>query len=393
MNLISIKLQFFLGESLSPHHLIGFELTPDEIVKWNTFLKTEVSSIKRRVANFDAGRDGKRELEIAVHINQLVRLSNVVYSFLNKSLPVWKNHSQAMLIRAQYLHTCQVLEDLIDYLSDTYPLTKRHIRITNYNLPQTKMAMRHRYSLLIKHLKRSAIDPELFEQFVFAIRQIINEVELTTSLVAYINRLIDLILNQRPFDNQRLQHFLIVNDFNAPEFFHYCIGKWRTALIEIPGLQEQQEYILREKDLLFNTHLEKGIVMPIDGSNLYSDLDNFLSEKRLLLKGLVKIRRQALRDSNANSSWPRVLIDLPVPMFGLFIRMQIEKGWFGKEHIGELFTFFAKHFYTPHTYHMSPESLQKKSTDVEFSTAKKMKGHLISMINWLNTHYNLSNYN
>lgn len=391
MKLISIKLQVFLGESLSPQHLIGLELTPNALAEWNFFLKNEVGMIIRRGASCSSGGNKKREMQMTQNINQLVRLSNRVYSFLNKLLPIWRNHKQASLIRGHYLRTCQVLEDLIGHLTDLHPATKRYVRITDFSLPQTKMTMRQRNHMLIEHLKRSAIDPELFDQFVFAISQIINQVELTMDLVTYINRLIDLTLKQPRFDTQLLQHFLIVNDFNAPEFFHYCVGQWRTGLTELPGLLEQQEYILREKDLLFNIHLEKGIVMPVDGSNIYNDLDNFLKEKHLLLKGLMKIRRKALRDSNSN--WPRVLIDLPVPMFGLFIRMQIEKGWLGKEHIGELFTFFAKHFYTPHTYHMSPESLQKKSTDVEFSTAQKMKGHLISMINWLNTHYNLSNYN
>jgi hypothetical protein len=391
MNLISIKLQVFLGESLSPQHLIGLELTSSSVAEWNSFLKTEASSIKWRGAS--CGSDGNKlmELQMTRDINQLVRLSNRVYSFLHKLLPIWRNHKQASLIRGQYLHTCHVMEDLIGHLTDVHPATKRYVRITDFSLPQTKMAMRERNHLLINHLNRSAIDPELFDQFVSAISQIINQVELTMDLAAYINRLIDLILKQPRFDTSLLQHFLIVNDFNAPEFFHYCVGQWRTGLTELPGLLEQQEYVLREKDLLFNIHLKKGIVMPVDGSNIYNDLDTFLNEKHLLLKELMKIRRKALRDTN--STWPRVLIDLPVPMFGLFIRMQIEKGWLGKEHIGELFTFFATHFYTPNTYHMSPESLQKKSTDVEFSTAKKMKGHLISMINWLNTRYNLSNYN
>ena len=89
----------------------------------------------------------------------------------------------------------------------------------------------------------------------------------------------------------------------------------------------------------------------------------------------------------------RFLMNLPVPQFGLFIRMQIEKGLLPKENVGDLFSFFAQHFYTPNTLFMSADSLQKKSTDVEFSTAQKMKGQLIGMLNWLNSNFNLSNYN
>jgi hypothetical protein len=73
--------------------------------------------------------------------------------------------------------------------------------------------------------------------------------------------------------------------------------------------------------------------------------------------------------------------------------MQIEKGILVKENLGDLFKFFATHFYTPNAEYISADSLQKKSTDVEFATAQKLKGQLIGMLNWLNTNFNLSNYN
>lgn len=107
----------------------------------------------------------------------------------------------------------------------------------------------------------------------------------------------------------------------------------------------------------------------------------------------MKVRRQVIRDSERSNNAARVLINMPVAQFGLFIRMQVEKGLLVREHLGDLFTFFATHFYTPNTLYISADSLQKKSTDVEFGTAKKVKGHLIEMLNWLNTNYNLSNYN
>jgi ribosomal protein S17E len=393
MNLISIELQIFLGESLSPQNFIGQRLTPDEFDKWNAFLITEIAGIKRLASNLEDATSKKRRTEIVGLITRLVKLSNTVNAFLYKFLPVWRNHQQASQIKMQYLNVCGTLEELISSLTDMYPFAKQYVRITNYLLPQIKMALRRRFGLLTNHLERSNIHTELSGLLIFAVGQIINQVDLTTKMEEYITKLIDLILDQTGIDNHHLERLLIMNDFNAPEFFHYCIGKWRTDLTEQMGLFEQQEYILKEKDLLFNVHLEKGLTMPVKGSILYDDLNNFLSEKYLHVKEMVKIRRQAFQDSTQVTRGTRVLINLPVPQIGLFIRMQIEKGWLGKEHIGELFTFFANHFYTPHTLFMSAESLQKKSTDVEFSTAQKMKAHLISMINWLNTHYNLSNYN
>ena len=60
--------------------------------------------------------------------------------------------------------------------------------------------------------------------------------------------------------------------------------------------------------------------------------------------------------------------------------------------IGKIFSFFSKNFSTASTLFISTESLQKKSTTVEYTTAKKVKGILIEMINWLNKNYNTSNY-
>jgi hypothetical protein len=186
---------------------------------------------------------------------------------------------------------------------------------------------------------------------------------------------------------------LIIHNFNMPEFFHYCINSWRKRVADIPGLHEQQEMILTERDLLYDLHITKGLKMPDASSLLYEDLDQFLVEKYVYIKHLLKIRRGAIMDKEKAKAGIRFLMNLPVPQFGLFIRMQIEKGLLPKENVGDLFHFFALHFYTPNTLFMSAESLQKKSTDVEFSTAQKMKGQLIGMLNWLNANFNLSNYN
>lgn len=147
-----------------------------------------------------------------------------------------------------------------------------------------------------------------------------------------------------------------------------------------------------EKNKLYDLHLNMERINP-GSSILYHDLDNFWGEKYSFVKELVKLRRQAIRDLESAKAGARFQINLPVPQFGLFIRMQLEKGILVKENIGEIFSFFATHFYTANAPFISAESLQKKSSDVEFSTAKKMKGHLIGMLNWLNANYNLSNYN
>ncbi len=107
---------------------------------------------------------------------------------------------------------------------------------------------------------------------------------------------------------------------------------------------------------------------------------------------MTNLKREILEDSEKEKPCVRVRVNLPVAQFALLIRLFMERGLLMKEHVGEQFVFFATYFFTPNTSDISADSLQKKSTDVEFGTALKLKGHLIQMLNWLNENFNLSNY-
>jgi hypothetical protein len=382
-----------VSDSLNPQKFAGHQVSKKEFEKWKVFLSVETTALKSLTDYFPNTKSGKNKAAISSFINQIVDLSNTVNTYLTKFLPVWKGHPQADQIRASYLYTRNVFEDLISTLCKAYPFINGLVKISNYNLPQVKMQLKQRHKLLAEHLYHTSIDEKLKELVLYAFSQLILQKELRGIDEAYINNLAGRILTEENLDTRQMMDLMIINDFNLPEFFHYCVNHWRKRLSDIPGLHEQREMLLTEKDLLYNLHIEKGLEKPESSSVLYEDLDQFLSEKYLFLKQLVKLRREASLDSEKPRAGIRFLINLPVPQFGLFIRMQIEKGLMPKENVGDLFTFFAAHFYTPHTSFISADSLQKKSTDVEFSTAQKLKGQLIGMLNWLNTNYNLSNYN
>jgi hypothetical protein len=222
--------------------------------------------------------------------------------------------------------------------------------------------------------------------------QFINKKNLTHGEEGYLIDLISTIDTSVNLTTDTLVELLIRKDFNIPEFFLYCVNKWQKKLEDIQGLHEQKEMLLKERHQLFDLNLKYGTKLLKD-SLLYQDLNIYLEEMYTYIKQLIKLRREALQDQEKAKLGQRFLINLPVPQFGLFIRMQMEKGILVKENVGEIFNFFATHFYTANAPFISPESLQKKSTDVEFSTAQKLKGHLIGMLNWINTNYNLSNYN
>ncbi|NHA05513.1 hypothetical protein G7092_17010 [Mucilaginibacter sp. HC2] len=393
MNLLSEQLQLFVTDSLNPQKFAGHQISKKEFENWKAFLSDEIAGIKHQAGYCPHANRGKNKNGIISFINQIVDLSNAVNIYLTKLHPIWKTHPQAEQIRANYQYTCNVFEELIAALCGTYRFAEGLVKITNYNLPQVKMHLKQQHHLLAEHLNDKDIDEPLKELALYGFSLLMQRKELRGIDEAYLQELADIILQRPDLDTQAFMELLITHDFNLPEFFHYCVSTWRKRLSDIPGLHEQQEMLLTERDQLYNLHIEKGLQMPGASSLLYEDLDRFLSEKYAFAKQLLKLRRDAVMDKEKAKAGIRFLMNLPVPQFGLFIRMQIEKGLLPKENVGDLFSFFALHFYTPHTLFMSAESLQKKSTDVEFSTAQKMKGHLIGMLNWLNSNFNLSNYN
>ncbi|MFA6083422.1 hypothetical protein [Mucilaginibacter sp.] len=393
MNLISEQLQLFVSDSLDPQKFAGHHISNKEFEGWKVFLTKEIAVLKHLPCPFSELRYNKRIAFTAAFINQIVDLSNLVNFYLNKLRPIWKDHPQADQIKANYIFTCNALEELITSLLARRANARTAIKISHYNLPQVKMQLKERLRLLTSHLNPAHIDEELKELVLTGFSQLITQKDLRTVDQDYFNHLSALILKMDKFDTRQLMDLLITNDFNLAEFFHYCINYWRNRMSDIPGLHEQQEMLLIEKDMLYNLHIDKGLRMPDASSVLYDDLSGFLSEKYQYVKQLLRLRREAAMDTEKARAGVRFLMNLPVPQFGLFIRMQIEKGLLPKEKVGELFSFFALHFYTPHTLFISAESLQKKSTNVEFSTAQKMKSQLIGMLNWLNTNFNLSNYN
>jgi hypothetical protein len=393
MNFISIQLQLFVRDSINPLKLAGQQIPHEEFAKWKSFLLAESAAIRLLVQNYSFTQQDKRSKEITALLSQVITLSNTVDKYIGKYLQVWSHHEQAQQIKVHYLFTCNLFEELLTTINDYFPIESGRARITYFGLAGVKMQLKQSQSVLALYVKGSAIDDELNDLLLNGITQLIHRKNLTRNDEQYIIEFINLVLNRTGLETETLLELMIVNDFNLAEFFLYCVNRWENRINEIPGLHEQREMLLQEKNKLYDLFLKRKKHASSKPGILYHDLNDFLNEKYDFVTRLVKLRREAIRDMEKARAGNRFLINLPVPQFGLFIRMQIEKGILVKENVGELFSFFATYFYTANTPYISAESLQKKSTDVEFSTAKKMKGHVIGMLNWLNTNYNLSNYN
>jgi len=393
MEQLSVQLRQFVQESLHPRNLAGQQITFEEFRKWKNFMEAEISKVFFQIQTFSALPKNCRENGLLAVIAEITDLSNTVNQYLTKFIKAWGNNPAGNEIKAHYLYTCEAFDELLDTLFKRYPVVAGNTKFSDFALRQILPELRLQLLAVDKHLKAQRVGEELRAVLTEAIDHLISQKVFTRNEDSYLHKIMAAMI-RKSFENDiELSDFLIIQDFNMPEFFLFCVANWNQRLANLDGLYEQKEMLLDEKSHLYDLTISAGLKNPLVKHRLYIELNTFLTEKYAIVKERVKLSRQWNNQTDTRLPARRFLINLSVAQLGLFIRMQIERGFLAKEHVGELFAFYARHFYTPNTEFMSAESLQKKSTVIEHATAKKLKSHLISMLNWLNTNYNLSNYN
>ncbi len=334
------------------------------------------------------GRSPKRA---SATIMQLIAASDTIYGYLVHMAPVWAQSDLSQKFRETYLQTLLKLEALLETCGRLDSETLHRLPITVYAAANIRMQLRERLETLRTALKRSDIDAELGGLLLSGLQALIKKKVLSRADVHYASSLIDTISGLENLTTENLENLLYQYDFNMPGFFNYCTKRCNRHLIDTPGLHDQLDVLIGWENR-FNSLAVFGNTKWLAGDlSIRTQLTKFLTEKKRYTRQRVKLRKAEMRDSS-DTEKDRIVVNLPVTQLGLFIRLFIVKGFLPNQDIGQTFVYYAKHFSTPKTPFISAESLQKKSTDVEFSTAKKMKGHLIGMINWLNEHYNVSNH-
>jgi len=388
MNERQVSILTWVEDNIPPEKLTNLELTNVDFKDLKESFSAEVKSFRKTVfKQLIFYKKGAFK-----NIKQLVLISNTVHYYLYRMAPVWRKNSSAALIRSLYVDTLNSLETQLEDIARLAPKIHKKIPVTRYTLPQLMMALKEQFRVFSNHLDNMAVNDSLKAILHKGLFQLVHKREINLLNADYCRHLMNVITSIENLNTQSMRTLLLLNGFNLPEFFYYCISEYRDTLDNIPGLHEQLTMLMTEQDKLKNLPRFNKIDMLPEVASIDEQLLGFLSEKKHHISEMLKLRRVILQDEMLAKSMTRLKINMPVAQFGLFIRVQIEKGILLKENIGELFNFFATHFYTPQTMFISSESLRKKSTDVEFSTAQKLKAHLITMLNWLNENYNLSNY-
>lgn len=388
MNDIAFSILNWVEHNIHPRKLANSPLTYTDSILLKESFASEIKTFRKIV--FKQLILSKKDA--ANSFQQLVSASDTIHYYLNRLAPAWNQGKSATQIKSVYIDILNCIETHLEDMARLAPKIHRKIPITRHSQPQLMMSLKEQYRIFSLRLNQMAVDEKLKTILQKGLFQLIHKKDINLLNADYCRHLMNVVTSADNLDTQSIRALLFLNGFNLPEFYYYCISEYRDALDNIPGLHEQLALLITEQDRLKTSpHVIKTNILP-GVAPIDEQLLGFLSEKKHYITEMLQLRRIILQDDMLAKSMTRLKINMPVAQFGLFIRVQIEKGLLLKENIGELFNFFAAHFYTPQTMFISAESLRKKSTDVEFSTAQKLKAHLIAMLNWLNENYNLSNY-
>lgn len=323
---------------------------------------------------------------------QLTIVSNTIHNYMVGMTGSWNEYPFSTQIHQLYRQTLIILESLLE-VSERFD---RHILsdlpLTAYSIPSIRMELRRKLRDLHTLVFRSDIDPVLGELVLNKLKLLIERKGMSRSDADYASLILKELKKLQPFTTVEVENLLYQYDFNTPAFFNYCAKCCNSLMVETPSLHEKLEILIGLEDRISILPARCTSRWMAGDESIREQIRTLLAEKKQYIQQRIELRRLEIQDCKLSEQTDRMLVNLPVAQFGLFIRLFMEKGLLPKEEVGKTFAHYARHFRTPRTPFISAESLQKKSTDVEFSTAKKMKGHLIGMVNWLNEHYNVSNH-
>lgn len=386
---MNLHLKIFQWDDvIHPQLLIGSNVTHDDL---QNLQKGFLNQLQKDVGCLFSDSDFSKR-RVLSKIRQLVNLSNTIYGYLFRLSPGWKRKVSSSPLRKVYLHLLISIERALDKVQQIEPETYSKIPLTLYGISVLKMEIKKntkRFSNFLEQL--SSENRKLYKVLYRDLYLFLNKKDITQSEIDYATNLIWEIGTINVFDNMKLVEVLYIEGFNTKKFFSYYTNEINSRLKAIPDLHDQLQAIIDEKDR-FNGLPDSKSRMFSNLSPIADQFNAYLNQKENHIKQVISLRNSIVQQDQNSKSSNRLKIFLSVPQLSLFIRLLMEKGLLAKENIGELFTFFATHFSTPQTAYISAESLRKKSTDVEFATAQKLKAHLIGMLNWLNENYNLSNY-
>ncbi|TCC98825.1 hypothetical protein [Pedobacter hiemivivus] len=393
MNSTLLNLHAFISQ-LTPRTLTLKELQKTDFDKWKSFLEQESGQLKSEMIFNLLGAASLQEKQawLAALQDQLVLFSNQFNQYLFRDRRKWESHPDSVLIRINYLNSLSCMENLLDFINSEFARYQNsQSRVSDFRLHKVIPELRQQVRELKTDLSVSAVSQTLARMVITGLSNLLKK-DLSSYGISYISGFCSQCHKITSMNDDQLCTLMISMDFNQPDFYLAKIEQTDRHLYEINGLHEQVEFILNQKEKLLRKQIISKYRLHPNLPSIWDDLRQYYNEKEQALEAMLALRRAALKDQRSSEESFRVLSLLTVPQLALFFRIQLEKGILIKEHIHDVFNFVAMHFYTEKTLFISSGSLQRKSTDVDFPTALKLWDTLSGMMEWLDEHFSVRNY-
>lgn len=388
MNEKSTNWLFELEEILHPN-----KLNVDEVS--NTHLSDLVIDLKKEIRSFRPYyilqlRDSRKNAKTS--LLQVIVTSDTIHNYLMTISRSYGKNPSFHSIAQFYRQTLDLLELLVEDCGRFDKEILYGLPLTSYSKKNIRLQLREKVELLRKKITDTDLNVELKALLFSGLQALIARPGMNLSDADYATRILENLEKMESISTSEVENLLYQYDFNTPSFFNFYIKKCNNFLLEASSLHEQYEILIGLEDKINGLPATNSSRWMEDDDSLREQLRTFYREKKIFIRQKIKLRRLELRDSELANNKDRMQVNLSVAQFGLFIRLFMEKGLLQKENVGKVFSYYARHFRTPNTPFISAENLQRKSSVIEYATAKKIKGHLIGMVNWLNEHYNTTNH-
>lgn len=387
MNDKTFMLLNWIENNIHPKKLTNSLLTVADLQS----LKEDFTAEVKTLHSYFIAMLGRSRKKAKSSVLQLIIASDTIHNYLNTQLRSRKENLFTDEIRKYYRQTLIILESLLEDCEKFDKSILSNLNLTNYSISDIRMRLSKQLCIFRCKIADSHIDSELRELLLSGLRSLIGRKQINRLDTEYAFDILHELNSLEQLSTYDIENLLYQYDFNTPALFNYCAKSCNKSMLHTSSLHEQLEILIGLEDRINGLPARTKYRWLMEDESIRKQLRMFYKEKKSYVHQRIRLRRAELRDRKLADPTRQILINLSVAQFGLFIRLFIEKGLLMKDNVGGTFAFFARHFHTPKTLFISAESLQKKSTDVEFATAKKLKGYLISMLNWLNEHYNTSN--
>ena len=380
---VSMNWLYTLEDSLHPSKLNIYE-EHDILYQLMADLEKEIKQFRP----YFIEQLGNSEKVARIYLIQLIEVSNKIYTYLTKMSALWTKGRFPNYIRDNYRHILSLLGSLMEMCGGFDREIQLGLPLTNYSLSNIRIMLNQKFEIVRKQIGNSNIDKQLSELLLSGLQSHIRKKEMKKSDLDYACLILDRLEDSESYSTPEMENLLYQYDFNTPAFFNYCIINCNRVLLDTPSLHEQMEILIGFEDRINGLPPRTALRWMLEDISIREQLRVFLKEKKAYLHQRMELRRSEIEDHKLTEENERMEVSVPVTQLGVFVRLFMERGILPKEDVGRTFAHYARHYRTPKTSFISAESLQKKSTNIEYSTANKVKGHLIGMVNWLNEHHN-----